>query len=263
MKQPTSKHRIAFLHLEPHPGDLKYNRGMIEKAILKAADEGAGWVITPETCVSGYFFNEVIGTDWIEPQPDAWMKHLLETAEQRRLNIFLSHPERENKNGKLFNSLFVLGADGRIKGVHRKIEVHPGPEEDWSTPGRKLEPVNVDGIKAGLLICADILYSNNVAVLRDKGVQLLICSMAWGQKYGPGDLWEKRAAEAGIPVMVCNRTGREKMVDWTKGDSIVAKNGKRLLVKAVEKSAILLFDWDMDSMSPLSREFSVLYLDGD
>lgn len=66
--------------------------------------------------------------------------------------------------------------------------------------------------------------------LRKKGAKLLVCSMAWGHKYDLGHLWGKRSEETGIPVMVCNRTGREKMVDWIRGDSIVARDGRRLLV---------------------------------
>jgi predicted amidohydrolase len=253
--------RIALLHLEPQPGQLKHNRQLIETAISIGANHGARWIITPEMCVSGYFFREVIGTDWIEAQPDTWMRHLLEVAREKRLTIFLSYPNRDTQTGRCYNSLFVLGPDGRIKGVHSKIDVHPGPEEEWSYPGENIEPVEVDGVRVGLLICADAREADKAAVLKEKGAELLVCSMAWGHKFHPGDRWERRSAETGIPIIVCNRTGREKMVDWTKADSVVARDGRRLLQAAVGSSAVLLFDWDLDTASPLSLEFEIVYLD--
>lgn len=249
------------MHLEPSPGQIEYNRRFIEKAINEAVERGARWIVTPELCVSGYYFSDQIGTDWIKPQPDRWMNHLLEITKSKGLTLILSHPERDRKTGQLFNSVFVLDPDGKIIGRHRKIEIHPGPEEDWATPGSELVPIDVNGIKVGLLICADTWYPEKARVLRQKGAQILICPMAWGHKYGPGDRWERRTAETGIPVWVCNRTGREREVDWTKAESVVAKDGKRLLQIAVNTSAILLFDWDMKTMSPVSCEFEVTYLD--
>lgn len=249
------------MHLEPRPGQIEYNRALVEEAINLAAEGGARWIVTPELCVCGYYFSDQVGTNWIKPQPDRWVSHLLETARRRHLTVFLSHPERDIKTGQLFNSVFVLGASGEIIGSHRKIAVHPGPEEDWSTPGSQLEPVNVDGIRVGLLICADTRHPEKAAVLKQKGAQILVSPMAWGDKYGPGDRWERRTAETRIPIWVCNRTGQERQVDWTRAESVVAKDGQRLLQIAVDRSAILFFDWDMKTMSLISSKFKIAYLD--
>ena len=59
--------RIAFLHLAPFAADPARNRRLIEDAVAVAAGEGAGWILTPELCVTGYTFSDTIGTEWIEP----------------------------------------------------------------------------------------------------------------------------------------------------------------------------------------------------
>lgn len=252
--------KAAFLHLEPIPGQIDYNRRQIEQAIELAATNGASWIVTPELCVSGYFFEELVGTDWILPQPDDWVRRLMEQAGHKGYNLFLSHPERDSQNGRLYNSLFAIGGNGRVLGRHRKIAVHPGPEEGWSTPGDNAETVMVDGVKVGLLICADTYEPEQAAALKEKGAQIIICPMAWGLKYGPEDRWEKRTAETGIPLWACNRTGREKKVDWTGAQSVVAAGGQRLLEKALKRSAVLLFDWNMEKMSTTSMDYEVIYL---
>jgi len=246
--------------LNPVLGDIATNRRIIEEAVDVASEHGARWILTPELCVTGYFFPEKIGSDWIEKQPDSWMKHMLKKTGEKKLVLFLSYPEKDEESGNLHNSLFVLGPDGKISGKHRKIDVHPGPEEGWSTPGNEVRAVKVDGVMVGLPICADIYEPERAIEFKEKGAELLICPAAWGHKYGPGDRWEKRTEETGIPLWVCNRTGREKQVDWTKAESIVAKDGKRLLQKAVKRSSILLFDWDMETMSLLSKDFKVIEL---
>ena len=252
--------KVAFLHLEPLPGRIDYNRRQIEQAIEIAVANGARWIVTPELCVSGYFFSEVAGTDWILPQPDDWMRQMMTQAGLKGYTLFLSHPERDRQNGRLYNSLFVIGGEGRILGRHRKIAVHPGPEEDWSTPGVSLEPVTVDRVKVGLLVCADSYEPEQAATLKENGAQLIICPMAWGLKYGPENRWERRTKETGIPLWACNRTGREKKVDWTGAQSVVAAGGQRLLEKALEHSAVLLFDWDMKNMVTTSTDYDVIYL---
>jgi predicted amidohydrolase len=250
--------RVAVLHLEPEPGNINHNRGLIEQGAKIAITRDAKWIVTPELAVSGYYFSRHIGTKWISPQPDTWSEKLLELTRETGTTIFLSHPEKDNDTGNLHNSVFVL-SKGNIVGRHRKIEVHPGPEEGWSTPGCELETVKVDGINVGLLICADTWEGDKAKILAKKGAQILICAAAWGvEKYGPEDRWERRTAETGIPLWVANRTGREGKINWTGAESVVAAGGKRHLEISLEYSAVLLFDWDMNSMLPLSTEFEVV-----
>src|SRR5262245_5382246 len=49
----TTQHtlRIALLHLAPLPGDLTYNRQLVETAVTTAAGLGASWIVTPELCI--------------------------------------------------------------------------------------------------------------------------------------------------------------------------------------------------------------------
>jgi hypothetical protein len=47
---PSQSLRIALLHLAPRPGDLAYNRRLVETAVTTAAGLGAAWILTPELC---------------------------------------------------------------------------------------------------------------------------------------------------------------------------------------------------------------------
>jgi hypothetical protein len=47
---PNRTLRVALLHLAPYPGDLAYNRRLVETAVTMAAGLGAAWILTPELC---------------------------------------------------------------------------------------------------------------------------------------------------------------------------------------------------------------------
>ncbi|MCS6287935.1 MAG: carbon-nitrogen hydrolase family protein [Nitrospira sp.] len=245
MTRPTL--RIALLHLAPIPGALARNRHLVTSAIIKAARHGAGWIMTPELAVSGYTFADTLGTDWIEPQPGQWMSRIGRLAACHRVTIFLSHPERQAPSTRLYNSLFAIGPDGQVAGRHRKINALRVGSEAWSTPGTEATTVRVAPFgSVGLLICADA-YTPEIAVsLKRQQAKVLVSSAAWAPGlHGPNGEWERCTKETGLPLFVCNRTGKDRTLDFRHAESVVAQDGRRLLSLACERSAIFMIDWNL------------------
>jgi predicted amidohydrolase len=234
--------RVGLLHLAPETGALAQNRALIEKATEIAAEMGAAWAVSGELVVSGYRFQPLLGTDWITRQPDGWMRRFSEFSASLGLVSIISHPERDDDSGKLFNTLFVIGREGHVLGRHQKL--HPTPAaEDWSSRGRPGAPVDVDGISVGLLICADAYSPEPALRLRDGGAQLLVSSAAWwpGQ-WGPRGEWEARTLDTGLPLIVCNRTGRDGESDLVAAESVVVDRGVKLLSLRCRHSTVFVVD---------------------
>jgi len=239
--------RIAFLHLAPALGDLAGNRRLIEKAVMQAAQAGATWILTPELAVCGYSFAGRIGTDWIASQPDEWTTQMGRLAARLRITLFLSQPEQDRRTKQLYNSLFVIAPDGSLSGAHRKINALRVGSEAWSTPGTEAIPIAAAPLdKVGLLICADA-YSPGIAdSLRKQGARLLVSAAAWAPGlHGPNGEWERCTRDTGLPLFVCNRTGPDLTMDFTKAESVVAKDGRRLLSMSAARSTMFLIDWDL------------------
>ncbi|PVV82626.1 carbon-nitrogen hydrolase family protein [Dehalogenimonas alkenigignens] len=252
--------KVAFFHIEPKPGQIEANRRLYERLIQTSAMLGARWILTPELGVSGYYFADLIGTLWIKPQPDEWMNRIKLESRRLGLVVFLSHPERDKKTDKLHNTLFAFH-QGRISGRHRKIEVHPGAEEAWSSPGDSLKPVAIDGTRIGMLICADTWDTHHGLELQKKAAKLLVVSAAWGHKYPPLEHWKTLSLSTGLPVWICNRTGQERNVDWSQAESMVLVKGQPVL-RYSGKPALLVFDWDFERIAPNSVEFTIIPVDG-
>ena len=253
--------RIALLHIAPKTSQIAHNRALVERGTRLAAGDGANWIVTPELCIPGYMFMKQIGTEWILPQPDSWMRGYCQLACDLGVTVFLSHPERDPETDNLFNTAFVIASNGEIVGRHSKIKALRGAE-GWSTAGTVIEPVECDGVNVGILVCADA-YKNEVAeVLRDKGAQMYVSPVSWGPgQCAPDGEWEQRSLDNGLPIIVCNRSGQEdEELDYRRAESVVARDGKRLLEATSDRSVILSFDWDLDTMTCLSKDFERIYL---
>jgi N-carbamoylputrescine amidase len=259
---PAPGLKIAFLHLAPIPGDVAANRSALEKAILKAAEAGAGWILTPECCVCGYTFADRIGTNWILPQPDPWMTGLCGLVGRLKVTLFLAIPERDAASGLFHNSVFVIGPEGAVLGRHRKINALKIGSEAWSSPGDRAEPVMVPPVgPVGLLICADAYTPTISGCLKDKGAKMLVSPAAWAPGFhGPETVWETCSRLTGLPLLVCNRTAKDRILDFSQADSVVARDGGRLISFRSETPAIMMVDWDVSTGQPVRTEPEIIRL---
>ncbi|WP_332696220.1 carbon-nitrogen hydrolase family protein [Halalkalibacter lacteus] len=246
--------KIALLHLLSIAGDIKYNQNLIEEAVKLAAGKNVDWIITPELAVSGLQFSQKIGVDWINEQPDEWLRTFSTLVRSINTNVFLGCPEKSD-TGELYNTVFVLSRKGELIGTQRKIS---SITDNWSNSGTDMVPVDLGGIKVGILICADA-FTNKVAdTFLSKGAEILVGPSSWGPGlHGPNGEWEQRTIDTGLPLFVCNRTVEDESVTFWEAESLVIKNGKRLLSHKSVHSAILTFDWDLENMELISSDFEV------
>ena len=240
--------KIAMLHLALNYADLKHNAALIESGIKLAARHRADWVMTPELSLTGYRFDLKIGIDWISNGPDYYVKQVQSLAKKHQVTVFLSHLERVASNSAqesdIFNTLFVIDQTGTIIGRHRKINTIP-VAESWSKAGQMATVIEVDQHKVGLLICADAWPDFHARTLKAKGANLILSSASWAPgKYGPGDTWEKRSHETGLPLFVNNRTGIEREFDLSESTSVVSFQGRRLMSHQSRHSTLIMIEWD-------------------
>lgn len=256
MKTPTL--RVALAHLAPIPGDLTHNRQLVETAIIIAARTGAHWIVTPELIIPGYTFADRIGTEWILPQPDQWMTNLGQLAARLRVTVFLSHPEQDYRSQKFYNSVFVIPPDGTIAAPHRKINTLRVGSESWSSPGDQAVPVPAQPVgKVGILICADAFSPGIAGSLKAQGARMLVSSAAWAPGlHGPNGEWERCTKDTGLPLLVCNRTGPDRTLDFTRAESVVVKDGQRLLSLSSTRSTLFILDWNLQIQNLATPQYT-------
>ncbi|MBN2751654.1 MAG: carbon-nitrogen hydrolase family protein, partial [Rhodospirillaceae bacterium] len=211
-------------------------------ATHRAAEAGATWIITPETALQGYFFADGNTNPAVATLPTDDLTPLIDLVRRHALTLFLGCADRDATTQLPHNSCVVFGPDGSVKGRHRKLIAHGGAEA-WSKAGTTRDPIVCDDIAVGVMVCADIWFPENPAALRSAGAEVLTLSAAWPPgPMGPNGKWEEASAATGLPVFVCNQTGRHRM-DMTHAESAVIEDGQRRMTYSGETPAALLFDW--------------------
>ncbi|WP_051219635.1 carbon-nitrogen hydrolase family protein [Oceanobacter kriegii] len=246
---------VAMLHLNPRPGQLDDNLASLEQGLRQAAAMGADWVTTPELAITGYHFSDQIGTGWIQPvSQDRYLKHMQQLSDELDITLFLSHLEQVATSGPVHNTLFVISPDGQLLARHHKINTIPG-SEDWSAEGSQPTRVTLNGVRVGLLICADAWPAQHTDVLKQQGVDVIVSSANWAPGlYGPEGVWEARSLASGVPWFVNNRTGIDTTLDLRNANSVLAYQGERLQQAASSTPFVWLLDWNLTTSTLQGNE---------
>ena len=249
--------KIAFFHFDFCGGPQKQNTDKILQGIKIAASCGADWVLTPEMALQGYHMVKN-GTPYVlANRKNGAYDPLLRAAFHYNVNLFLGCAEQENEP---HNSLTVIDSNGLFAGKHSKVKVVKWFTEDWAIPGDAFIIVNLDNVKAGLMVCADAWFGEHAELLKTKDAELIIVSAAWpaGDHGGPPrEAWKRCSnCAGGIPVLISNQTGNRGM-DCRKAESAVAQNGE-ILCTYHGPEAILLTEYDKEQKRIVSDSFEVI-----
>ena len=112
-----------------------------------------------------------------------------------------------------------------------------------------------------MLICADAYTSEIAQNLQAQGAQLLVSAAAWALgHHGPNGEWERCTSDTGLPLIVCNRTGPDRTLDFTKAETVVVKDGRRLLSLSSKRSTVFAIEWDLEKQTLATQEYRTVYL---
>lgn len=252
--------RLAFLHVAPRYDDLLDNLDLLEKLIRQAAELKADLIVTPELAVSGYDFFQVMGKAWIQAEGKSILERFCKAARENHTALVLGCPTYDEPSDSYHNSAILIDETGKVIGIQHKVLTIHGSIEGWATPGAEIHPVEWHGQKIGLLICADAYRISLAQELARQGADVLIGLAAWAPtEHGPNGEWERSSQETGLCFYVCNRTGRDSLLDFNGSSSIVAANGRRILEYAQKEPAILTVDVALRDWRPIQSEFHVEY----
>ena len=97
----------------------------------------------------------------------------------------------------------------------------------------------------GLLICADAYTPGIVKALKANGAKLLVSPANWAPGFhGPEGVWERATADTGLPLIVCNRTGKDTTLSFVGARASWPMAAQRLLSLSTRRAAIFMIEWD-------------------
>lgn len=207
--------------------DIDANIKAVSEMVREAAGRGAQVVLPPELFEGEYFCR--VEDEGLFSNAKPVDEHKAVLAMQKlaaELSIHIPTSFFEADGPHHYNSLAMIGPDGRIEGVYRKSHIPDGPgyeEKFYFRPGNTGFKVwNGPGAKLGVGVCWDQWYPETARAMMLMGAEVLFYPTAIGSE--PHDdsldtarLWRRamvgHAVSNVVPVVAANRVGTEGLQD--------------------------------------------------
>jgi len=259
--------------------DPNENLAKTEWKVREAAARGAQIVCLQELFRSQYFCREENADLFAlaESIPGPSTTALGKIARELKVVIVSSLFERR-ASGLYHNTAAVLGPDGEITGLYRKMHIPDDPlyfEKYYFTPGDLgFSSISTPYGRLGVLVCWDQWYPEGARIAALSGADVLVYPTAIGwhpsekAQYGAAqlDAWRtiqrSHAIANGIYVAAVNRVGYEGPPDlglefW--GSSFVADPFGQVIAEAsTDREEILIAECDPRRMEEVRRNWPFL-----
>ena len=243
---------VAACQLRLDIDDPEGNRRAVVTAVETAAARGATLVVLPELVTSGYVFAD-LAEAWSKAEaPDGPTVQLLtELSAAHGVVVVAGFCERSDGE-RPYNSLVVVDR-GEVLAVYRKTHLW-GTEKDVFAVGDERAPVvRTSAGTVAAMICYDLEFPEMVRDVSLRGAQIVVAPSNWpSNSPPPGERApEVVKAQAGaavnrVFVLVCDRWGSERGVDWIGGSVICDVEGYPVAGPAEGGEVMLLAELDLD-----------------
>ena len=240
--------------------DIDANIAKVEARVREAAAKGAQVILPPELFEGPYFCRVEDEGLFANARPTAEHKAvqaMQALAAELKVSIPTSFFEADGPHH--YNSLAMIGPDGKIQGVYRKSHIPDGPgyeEKFYFRPGNTGFKVwEGAGTTLGVGICWDQWYPETARAMMLMGAQLLFYPTAIGSE--PHDegldtarLWRRamvgHAVSNVVPVVAANRVGTECGQTFYGTSFICDERGDILAELDREEEGVITATLDLD-----------------
>jgi predicted amidohydrolase len=258
--------RVAAVQLNSTE-DKERNLEIAWRLVREAAGAGAELVVLPEK------FN-VLGTveqlrEGAEPLDGPTMRLAGELAGE--LGVWLvagSIVESVDADEKLRNTSALIGPDGEIEAVYRKIhmfDVEVGGvtyrESDGEAPGDEIVLADAGGVALGLSVCYDLRFPEVFRVLAVQGARAIALPAAFTLHTGK-DHWEvlvrARAIENQLFMIAAGQFGTHPPGHQSYGRSMIVDPWGLTLAVAPDQECFIAADIDLEAQERIREKLPSL-----
>lgn len=236
--------RIAVLQMEAPAGDVAASLAIIAAAAAESAAAGSHVLVAPELAIPGYGAGDALRA-LAEPADGAQANALAAASASNRIAIVAGFAERAGD--AIYNAAVFVDPSGR-RAVYRKRRLYGAYEKALFMPGDGFAPpVEIAGVRAGLLICFDAEFPESVRALALAGAEAILVPTALPESddaaFIAGKMIPVRAFESQVTVAYANWAGRDARFGYAGRSCIVMPDGREAARAPVEGAALLVADF--------------------
>jgi predicted amidohydrolase len=169
---------------------------------------------------------------------------IAQIARRHGLAIAFGHPERA-AGGRAYNAATLVGADGLVRGRHRKVHLYGQVDRSLFAPSTEPPAVfDFDGSRAGMLICYDVEFPEAVRHLAVGGARAVLVPTAnmTGFEAVQQFVVRARAYENGCGIVYANYCGADDVFSYSGLSLICGPSGEVLAQAGAADEELLVAD---------------------
>lgn len=236
--------------------DTQYNFARAEE-LLKTAGENSDAVILPETWNTGFFPKNNIHS--LADKNGSLTKELFARISKEYKTAIIGGSVTEERDGKIYNTCYVFNEAGECVSSYSKAHLFSYMNEDgFYEKGDRTALFELNGIKAGVIICYDLRFPELARKLAVEGAEILFVPCQWPAQRVElmKTLIKGRAAENQMYSVLCNSCGVFGKTVYGGHSLIVSPLGE-VISEAGSGEEILFLEIDTSDVKALRNEFRV------
>jgi len=222
------KMKVGVVQIDIKFKDLEANLAKCLNYLQEAANQGVNLVVFPECTLTGYGFSSFSEAYEAALEiPSEFLSPLINTCSDYKITAVVGLVER-SKN-KIFNTAILITPEGLV-GKYRKSHLLCLGVDRYVSPGDDLPVFETSLGTTGMLICYDQRFPEPARALTLQGARVILnpTNLPVGAEAYPNHLYQSRACENRIFILVADRVGVENGVRYIGRSQIVNTFGQIL-----------------------------------
>jgi NAD+ synthetase len=220
--------KIAIAQINCIVGDLAGNAARMVEYAQRAKAQGAAVLLTPELSLCGYPPEDLLLRDGFYHACDVALGALAQHAQG--IILIVGHPHKVGKS--CYNAASIL-RDGKIVATYHK---HALPnhsvfdEERYFAHGKEPCLIELDGIKFGINICADVWHEHAAIRAKEAGAEVLLVLNAspyhFNKQATRYETIRDRIGDTGLAVVYANLVGGQDELVFDGASFVMDNEGE-------------------------------------
>ncbi|OIJ19443.1 carbon-nitrogen hydrolase [Anaerobacillus alkalidiazotrophicus] len=250
--------KISIYQMDVIAGKPELNRGKVKDWLeVTCKKEKPDVVVLPEMWTTNYTLKHLNNIADRDGEPTtSFLQHLAKTYE---VNI-VGGSFANRKGGNIYNSAVVINRHGEV--VYRYDKVHLVPMLDehlYLTGGTTYHTFDLEGLKAGLIICYDLRFPELSRKLAVDGAEILFIVAEWPEtrKSHWFALQIARAIENQLFVVSANCVGQYNGISYCGNSMVIDPLGEVLYCASDKNEESITKEIDIKQVSEIREKVPV------